>query len=167
MKRIALLIALSLMVLGFAVAQSNEDPTESCDAAKVGFYLPDDTKTTVDQDLWVAVSPSEGLVVMVYPNDTVLGVKDLTDKNLAKACAAQGIKNYKFVDSYSDTGLVCTYGQGTYKKDGKNYDGFFGILDNADIKGKTFFVAFMVPSLKDKATYKRILDMVDTMVPME
>jgi len=167
MKRIVLLIALTFTALAFAAAQSNDDPTQVCDAAKVGFYLPEDTQTTVDKDLWVAVSSSEGLVVMMYPNDTVLGVKDLTDKSLAKACAAQGIKNYKFIDSFSDTGLVCTYGQGNYKKDGKNYDGFFGILDNSDIKNKTFFVAFMVPSLKDKATYKRILDMVDAMVPME
>jgi hypothetical protein len=166
MKRIALLAALSLTMFSVG-AQSSDEPSQVCDAAKVGFYLPDDAQVSVDKDLWVAVSSSEGLVVMMYPNDAVLGVKDLTDKNLAKACAAQGIKNYKFIDSYSDTGLVCTYGQGNYKKDGKSYDGFFGILDNSDIKNRTFFVAFMVPSLKDKATYKRILDMVDSMVPME
>ncbi len=169
MKRIALSAALVVASLSFAFAlDTSGDPTQVCDAAKVGFYLPEDTQSTVDTGTWIAYSAGETLTVMMDKNDSVLAVKDLTDKNLAKACAAQGVKNYKFIDSYSDNGLVYTYGQGTYKnKDGKSFDGFFGILDNSDVKNTTFFFAFMVPSLKDKATYKRILDMVANMVPME
>jgi hypothetical protein len=170
LKRIAILAALSCMfAIPLAFGQSaDEEPNEVCDAAKVGFYLPEDSQSTVDTGTWVAVANSEGLVVMVDKNDALYANKDLTDKNLAKACKVQNVKNYKFIDSYSDNGLVYVYGSGSYKDNsGKSYDGFFGILNNSDVKGTTFFFAFMVPSLKDKAVYKRIQDMVDSMVPMQ
>jgi hypothetical protein len=169
MKRCAALIVLfCLVAVPLAVADDTDEPNQVCDAAKIGFYLPEDTQTTIDTGTWIAVSDSDGLIVMVDKNDTAFANSDLTDKNLSKACAYQSVKNYKFVDSYSDNGLVFLYGTGTYKnKDGKSYDGFFGLLNNSDIKKTTFFVAFLVPSLKDKAVYKRVLDMVENVVPMQ
>ena len=168
MKRVALTIALALTVMCFAVAQSNDDPSQVCDAAKVGLYLPDDTQATIDTGTWIAYSASEALTVMLDKYDTVFAAKDLSEKNVAKAAAKNGVKDFVFVDTHSDNGLDFAYGKGTYK-DGKGvaHDGFFGLLVNSDVKKKTFFFAFMVPSLKSKTLYDAILDMVDTMVPME
>jgi hypothetical protein len=79
-----------------------------------------------------------------------------------------GVKNFKYVDSHSDQGLVYAYGTGSYTTNsGSTFEGFFGLLVNSDIKKKTFFFAFMVPSMKTKDTYNSILDIVDNMVPME
>ncbi len=169
MKRFALLSALLALILApAAFAESADEPSEVCDAAKVGFYLPEDTQTTVDTGTWIAVSQGDGLVVIMDKNDPAYSNKDLTEKNVKKAVAGEHVKGFSYLDTVSDNGLVYVYGKGSYRnKDGKTYEGFFGLLNNADVKGTTFFFAFMVPSLKDKAIYKRIVDMVANMVPME
>jgi len=167
MKRIALLAALALTLLAYAAAQDTVDPNQVFKDGKVGLVLPDDTTTTVDTGTWIAYSDSNDMTFMFDKYDKVLGAKDLTEKIVAKACADQGVTAFKFIKKNEDTGLVWAYGRGTYKSKKGAYEGFFGLLVNADVKKKTFFFALMVPSLRKQATYDLALDIVDTMVPME
>ena len=168
MRKIALLAAIALTAVSFAAAESSDDPTEVYKDAKVGLYLPADTQTTVDTGTWIAVSAEDNLTVMFEKFTKTYSEKELTEKNVTKACVDYGVKGFKFLDSRSDEGLVYAYGRGKYKTNaGTEYEGYFGLLVNADVKKKTFFFGYLVPSLKDKDVNAMVLDIVDNMVPME
>ena len=168
MRKIALLAAIALTAVSFAAAESSDDPTEVYEDAKVGLYLPADTQTTVDTGTWMAFSAEDKLTVMFEKHTKTYSEKELTEKNVTKACVDNDVKGFKFLDTRSENGLVYAYGRGKYtSKDGTEYEGYFGLLVNADVKKKTFFFAFLVHSLKDKNVNATILDIVDNMVPME
>jgi hypothetical protein len=167
MRRFAVFAALTLTVLSYAAAQDTVDPNQEFKEGKVGLVLPDDATSTIDTGTWIAYSDSNDMTLMFDKYEKVLTGKELTEKNVAKACADNGVTAFKFIKQNEDTGLVWAYGRGTYKSKKGAYEGFFGLLVNADVKKKTFFFALMVPSLRKQATYDLAVDIVDTMVPME
>jgi len=165
MKHFAVAVAIfSTIALG-ASAQSTSKPNQVYPDAKVALILPDDAEISVDSGTWIASSDSTGASVMFEKYEDVIAVGGINRSVVAKAAAAYGVKGFKFVAVGNPKGLAFGYGRGKYTTDdGTKMDGFFGLLDNTAIKGKTFFFGFLVPSLDDPDIYEGIKAAVDDMV---
>jgi hypothetical protein len=165
MKRIAAVVAIVAALALGASAQSTSKPNQVYPDAKVALILPDDAETSVDTGTWMATSESTGTSVMFEKYDVTIAAGDINRSVVAKAAAAYGVKGFKFVALGNPKGLAFGYGRGKYtSEDGTTMDGFFGLLDNTAIKGKTFFFGFLVPSLDDPDIYDGIKAAVDDMV---
>ena len=166
MKRI---MAIAAFAAAFALtAQAQSKPNITYPDAKVAMILPDDVQATVDTGTWIATSEGTGLTVMFEKYDKTIAAGDLGKTAITKAATDYGVKGFKFVAMDNAGGLTFGYGRGKYtSQDGTTMDGFYGLLVNPAVKGKTFFFAYLADSLDDSDIYDGIKAAADDMVAVK